>query len=71
VRWVVLLSRLVERIKLMAQWEKEKPKQSIRTKNRLREHKDHNWNEIQRTSTDVLFDCSCGWLGWLPIEELN
>lgn len=43
-----------------------------RTKNRIREHADHSWGVI-RTDPKLgqLFDCTCGWIGWLPIEEVK
>lgn len=56
-------------------------KQSQRTKNRLREHKDHNWKEVDRSphmnfngsfvGEAILFNCPCGWIGWLPEREIN
>lgn len=46
-------------------------KQSQRTKNRLREHKDHGWVEINRRGGLILFECPCGWLGWLPADEID
>lgn len=56
-------------------------KQSQRTKNRLREHKDHNWKAIGETphmnfngkfvGKAILFDCPCGWIGWLAANELE
>lgn len=53
-------------------------KQSQRTKNRLREHADHDWQLIQEGRMKfinefepaLLFDCPCGWVGWIPKEEL-
>lgn len=51
---------------------------SLRTKNRIREHTDHSWGMIQTNLVKInndlepcgLFDCTCGWLGWLPLEEV-
>lgn len=53
--------------------------QSQRTKNRLREHKDHKWIVLRKSRIKfmndfedaLLFDCDCGWVGWLPINELE
>lgn len=51
---------------------------SSRTKNRLREHK--NLGSIRETSSHHLFDgrpaallvcADCGWLGWIPLDELG
>lgn len=55
-------------------------KQSLRTRNRLREHKDHGWTaigEIDRNipglpeGKKILLECPCGWLGWILEKELN
>lgn len=56
-------------------------KQSLRTKNRIREHANHGWRIIDNSphmSFDgvfvgeaVLLDCPCGWTGWIPKKELS
>lgn len=54
-------------------------KLSQRTKNRIREHKDHGWSivgtgEVKFTNVSELahlFDCTCGWGGWLPADEVQ
>lgn len=47
-------------------------KLSLRTKNRIREHADHSWGVI-RTDPKLgqLFDCTCGWIGWLTTKEVE
>jgi len=52
---------------------------SKRTRNRVREHTG-NGHELYRVGNTVnhslfhkpanLFECSCGWLGWLPKDEI-
>jgi hypothetical protein len=56
-------------------------KQSQRTKNRIKEHAGHGWKEIDKSphfnfngrfvNEAILFECPCGWIGWLPSEELR
>lgn len=48
---------------------------SLRTRNRIREHADHSWVIIPMESKykpdEHLFDCTCGWTGWLPKNEIE
>lgn len=56
---------------LMERIEREVLSGKQRTKNRLREHRDHDWVEIRRCLHIALMDCPCGWTGWLPCESID